>query len=990
MARQNLKQKMSKWFNGRELMKTEMMFKRIFTMWRVLMMVMLFAASTAHAAITSFNATVNRDGSESYDATDVAGKDSSPTNGIVRVNDTTEYQFGYVSDSTKLTTFVFTLPAGSSWSSISTSICNGGVTNTGTVMTCRRTVTTGAESFTVTFGAGPLLQNGATITPTVSIDGAAPVNLPAVTISAAPKATTRTFNNNLLKTTVNSVGGYSYVMNFGLGVDGTSIVNSNNRGAEALRAGTSFKLSMMPGAYLTSCPGGFTCVQSAPGDPVTITYNSTVTFSTSNQYGFFSPSQVSTIFTSFPIFVPTDPNNTPSNPADDNFPLGATSYAVNQITEFDPVSISNQSNFGADYAPDSQPGYTCPTGVGISQSRVCVSLGINRTEISPIVTAFFSNTSEPGDITNVMFADDNNLNNANGAYSEVVLPGMAFDAWSGFYSDQTGNGDTTDSSGCTTFNNTYLNLKSLAKVRYGATTSQSTGAPNQVLSSPDVVIEYSSVAYADDAARRAASCGLAGDGASGWVTDPSSLSGGYDAVTSVRYRYTKPLSPGYGLSLQIPFVRPTTTASLSLANGTVLPWFYQYSYVDSTTATTKEFKSDYTGVTGLTTKGGRVTTQSVMVQNIAAVQHPANSGTSVSPGATETVTITPQVIGSPIAGLDGVATNYQIRVTNETNCLLPNLASLPANAVVINGNYGADGIPCTSDDVSVGNITFNLGDVSVPGGAATTGYPGKLTSLSPIVFQYNVLSKTVPGNKTIDIDSISTSDLRTRLERFGGEDRRSTVFTNVAGVASFTASKTTTGVTNGKVGPNETFGYTINFGNGGGSDSGVGTFVDVLPFDGDDNGTQNLGAGKLKVVGLSSGMTTSAMGTVKIEYTTQASADVLAKVSVSGQEDGSVGIAWTEYTSGTLPDGITAVRFTTSNPLLIGYAGYGAISVQAPTINSTSTIINSIYGRTTLLANNPTSVQVVRSGSPVTIQGLDAATLRGRVFIDTNANGTYE
>ncbi|EJB8350452.1 OmpA family protein, partial [Vibrio cholerae] len=83
-------------------------------------------------------------------------------------------------------------------------------------------------------------------------------------------------------------------------------------------------------------------------------------------------------------------------------------------------------------------------------------------------------------------------------------------------------------------------------------------------------------------------------------------------------------------------------------------------------------------------------------------------------------------------------------------------------------------------------------------------------------------------------------------------------------------------------------------------------------------------------------------------------------------------------------------RFITENPLLIGYSGSGVISVKAPTLNSTTTLTNSIWGRTTLINNDPSSVQVVRAASPVTIQGLDAATLRGRVFLDINKNGSYE
>ncbi|TDR27047.1 DUF5979 domain-containing protein, partial [Hydromonas duriensis] len=955
---------------------------------RVFMMVLMFAAATAQAAISGVSLTILSDGTTPFDASSGAGLDTSANNGIVRTLDKITYRINYSSSSTASSKFVFTLPAGASWDSTSSasSVCTGtgGGTISGTTLTCNRIPVVGTESFTVSAYANTL-ANGTVLTPTVAVDNGTAVSGSSVTVSAAPKATTRTYNNGLAPATVGGVAGYTGTINFGIGISGTT---SDIRGAESLATGFTFKISTMPGSYLTStCSGATSCSQpGGPGTPITVTVNQQLNFnSTSSGYAFFSPSLNVAYYNAFTLFTPIDPNNTPANTADDNFPLGSITYFHNQVSGFDPNSISGQSNFGTGYANEMDPSYVCGSTSSIINAYACSSLTVDRTQTKPIIQPIFSVVSEQDSISNALYGDDNTMNNGNYAYSESVLPGQTFMAYAGLYSQNNGYGTASNVGQCFLFDNNLIKLDGTPTVKYGPSVVSAQSATT-LLTGSDLVLEYTSQTFATDADRKAANCGVAGDGASGWSTDPTAV-GGLSAVTAVRYKYTQLLNVGAGLALAMPLERTTNATSLALSDGTVIPWFWQNNYTTDSDAQVHYDKSSYTSASGPAQRGGRITTQPIKVRETTVV-----GSSSIAPSTQTSITITPRVIGASVAGVDGVAKNVVVTAKFQDNCVIPVESSLPANATYTAGNYGTDGIPCTSDDGTAGSVSFAVGDVTVAGGTAVAPYGGSTATLTPITFNALAVATASTSTKVLTTTISSTNDLTPLLDGSGTtEDRTETANVVINGAAAFTASKTTTGVTGGKVGPNEIFGYTINFGNGGSTNSGIGYFVDVLPFDGDDNGTTGLGTGKFEVTSLAASMSTSAMGTLTIQYSTDASATVQAAIKVAGQEDGNTGINWTTYTTGaTIPTGITAIRFVTSNPMLIGYSGTGTINLKAPTINSTSKFTNTVWARTDLYQGDPSSTQVIRSGSAVTIQGLDPSTLRGRVFLDTNANGTYD
>lgn len=138
-------------------------------------------------------------------------------------------------------------------------------------------------------------------------------------------------------------------------------------------------------------------------------------------------------------------------------------------------------------------------------------------------------------------------------------------------------------------------------------------------------------------------------------------------------------------------------------------------------------------------------------------------------------------------------------------------------------------------------------------------------------------------------------------------------------------------------------------------------------------------------------MLTPEMGGVTIQYSTDPSISVQNAVKVEGQEDGSKGINWVTYANGgIIPEGVTAIRFKTNQPILTNQSGLASIGIKAPTINSETNFTNKLWARTEQYGADAGSFEVFRSVPVVTIQGLNSSSLRGKVYLDKNANGVFD
>jgi fimbrial isopeptide formation D2 family protein len=951
--------------------------------------------STANAQVTALSLLVNKDGALPFDADDTAGNDSSISNAIVRANDQIEYLVSYNAPAATPIQIILTLPSQSAWdvSATASNICNGtggGVISADkTTLTCNRIPAGGIELFFVKAWVGSL-ANGSSFTTTLKI-GASQVSSPSLTVSAFPKNEIQTLmqgegGGNFSRTTVSGQLGVKFQWVIAVGSSGATA--KGVKGVETITNPVTYTIKVAPGTVVMACQafsGGGTrnCSQASPGADVLVTVNSAnLNYLNASAAGYLPSGFKALSQTSIILFTPFGTN----------FPVGASTPMSMQIKDFDPNSVSGVSNFGSSYATDYDPSKVCPTSGAATapgNARACLLFYVDRTVLFNLAT------SPPGVFdglsANNIYGDNDQLTNSSGAAAESVLIGQKFRAMSGVYNPNTSEQAINNVTSCFIWNPELMELDGIPILKYRPdpgtqnetfTTSAQLSFPNAT--SSQYILEYSSQVFTSDAQRRAAKCGVAGNGDAGWTTTPSSVSGGASAVSSIRYKFIPPLNPQDLLGLIVPLIRSSSASSQALANGAAMPWFVNISSTE-----TGDRQSTYTGANGVSNLGGgRVNSIRALVRHNATV-----SSNLVAPGSSLTLTLSPVVIGNVGDNLNTVATNTKITVTMPNSCVSPILSSLPAGAVFTPANLGADGLACTADDGTPASVVLNLGDIIVPSGSLSASpYQAHVTSLPSISF--SVIVAPSASLQTIIVKSVisSNSDLSpsgTELTPTAPIPNGRTRFTSFAinGVSAFRVIKTASGLTDGKVGPNEVFTYTINFSNGGSSATGKGRFVDIIPFDGDRNNTSGLGVGKIVVTAIAAAMDNASMGTVSIETSTDPSLSVQTAITTLGNEDGLSGVNWTPWVTGNpIPSNLTAIRFTTSTLLNPSFRGFGVIAAKAPTISQTTSIKNTVNGRTEPINNLPTTAKVIQDSSLVTIAGLDGATLRGSVFYDLNAN----
>lgn len=966
----------------------------------LLALLMLFSmASPTYSQVTGLSLTVNKDGALPFDTDDTAGNDSSATNNIVRANDEVEYLVSYNAPASTQIQIVLTLPSQFAWDTSATAanICTGtggGVISTDkTTLTCNRIPAGGIEQFAVKALVGSV-ANGSTFTTSLKI-GATQVSSPSLTVSAFPKNEIQTLMQGegggaFSRVTLNGELGIKFQWVVAVGSSGAS--SKGVKGVETIVTPVTYSIKVAPGTIVTSCTaasggGTRTCSQSAPGGDVLVTINSAnLNYLNATSHGYL-PSDFKTLFqTSLVLFTPFGTN----------FPVGASTPMWMQIKDFDPTSVSGVSNFGSSYATDYSPTKVCPTSGSNNapgNTRACLLYNIDRTLAVNLLTAFpgvFNATT----IDNI-YGDNDPLTNNAGAGAESVLIGQQFRAMSGVYNPNTSEQAVNNVTSCFIWDPQLMELNGTPILKYRpdpGTQNSSFQSPIH-LSFPDAtssqyVIEYSSQVFSTDSQRRAAKCGVAGNGDAGWSSTPAGVSGGASAVSSIRYKFIPALNPQDLLGLVVPLVRSNSAVSVALSSGAAIPWF-----VNNSSSETGDRQSTYTGANGLfNLGGGRVNAVKALVRHTASV-----SDTVVAPGNSTTLVLSPVVIGNVANDLNTVATNTKLTITMPNACVSPIESSLPAGSVLTPANLGADGIACTSDDGTPASVVINLGDITVPSGTLSASpYQAHATTLSPI--SISLLAASSASLQTITVKSVISSssdvspsgtELNATTPLTTGRTRLSTF--DINGVSAFTVTKSVSGLTSGKIGPNEIFTYTINFSNGGSSATGKGRFVDVIPFDGDRNNTSGLGAGKIVITGMSAAMNSTSMGTVSIETSTDPSLAVQTAITTAGNEDGQSGVNWTPWTTGSaIPTNITAIRFTTSSILSAGFGGFGVIQAKAPTINQSTSIKNTINGRTEPIDNIAATAKTILDSSMVSIVGLDGATLRGIVYYDLNANASKD
>lgn len=706
------------------------------------------SATTAHAATlqiafdnTSPGAST---GSAPFDGDDAPGNDSGPTNHIVRAHDTITYHWALSANSgtSPDTTVTQVLPAGMEWvnlpaycltapgsnpvSSLSadkrTIICNTGTQGSSAVdLYPTAKLTTASE-------------NGTTLTTSITVSSSDPgtisVTSPTITdtVSAAPRVNLKKTNYYTQTIVRDGVVGTSFSYGLSLMVDNQG--GKGMRGAETIDQ--PFTLvddlsEFMPGAEFTgisnvsgssgipwssgSCAGcvpnsgTWTGVQAAPGDNVSITVSgadlSGVRLPTLNSGGgVMAQDQLYLATKVINFFVPTD-----------QIPNGSTSFE-NTVRDFDPVSVTGQSNYGSDIEPLADntvaQNYLKPTGISWGKG-------------------FFDVTSP-----NLRLIAQSGGNASDG----LVFPGQSFQAEHvvnlALSAPRTYHSlvlcDNFDNS---TFQVTRDGLPAEAGAQVGPAYFLALGAGAQ----SKLVIEYAAggsrghteTDWYAPSGPRATNCEDSASHtgtAAGWVTDPTTLPGGMASVTSVRARATAPISLADTqiISLRVNYKARGTDyyTGLPLPPGTMLANFMQVAEDPDEDGTRTWSGNVYNPITNNNTQGARANLAGGYVR-VSKDTLPAGKLSAVT-GETIDYAIQPSATapvpsGEPPSGF----VMHDITVVD----------TIPANLEYIAGSGSPAPASVVPNPDGTTTLTWNLGDRTVNGTLPQLTYQAKVKLSAP-------------------------------------------------------------------------------------------------------------------------------------------------------------------------------------------------------------------------------------------------------------------
>jgi uncharacterized repeat protein (TIGR01451 family) len=492
-------------------------------------------------------------GSAPFDATAGPGNDTSATDHVVRSHDTITYHWGISANggSSPNTTIRQTLPAGMRWSNLP-SYCRetagsnpvSSISADGRTIVCNvGTQGSSAQDYYPQAVLTGGLQDGDTLTTNIEVSSSDPgtssVTSPSVTdtVSAAPRTNLEKQSFFSQNTTRNGVAGV--LVSYSLSLLADDAGGKGLRGAETIAQPVTFTEDIsgfLPDAEFV----GFENVSGGNGVPYSTSTSNTPNAVrdsgdwTGTQAG--GPgSNVSITISGADLsgdWIPTASAAGPALPADKQFlatqvitffvPFSslpdnqATPY-TNVVSGFDPDSISGQSNYGAGQEPLADNvvsgSYLKPVGTG----------GIGKT--------YLSNDTDNGWLTG-----------ATGAQSAdgIVLPGQTFYAqhvW-----------DARNGAPRTYHQPIICDNLDTSSVRISATNLPAAAGGNPAwMGQTDAsrwVIEYTDggtrgatpTEWYAAAGPRDQTCDNADAGPGGWVTDPATLPGGLDSVTSVRMR----------------------------------------------------------------------------------------------------------------------------------------------------------------------------------------------------------------------------------------------------------------------------------------------------------------------------------------------------------------------------------------------------------------------------------------------------------------------
>lgn len=876
--------------------------------------VISFAAA---GELSSLTLTAAADGTAPFDADDAAGNDSSASNGIVRGMDAVTYRWDYAVSTPGDITFTQTLPIGMVWlQTESLASCTGTPSN---ISADQRTITctlpnrpVGVGSYLVKARLGAP-SNGATLETKVTA-GALTSNTNALTASATPMVGLNYLSAaGLANYSYSGVDGFRF--NDGLDIFVPANGAKEWRGAESLDSPLTFTVTPptnVSGATLLECGAGsynltrqpgpsgggannvvnsgtWTCDQpGGPGTAVTVTVTGMNSSLTSYPTKLLSNNRAYMGVGKIAWFIPR------SSLPQTNVTLKFTA------SNFDPTSSSGVSNYGTGFATNYTAGAACVVGTDTVNGN-CVDRTMSLAPQALLGQSEVNNSMSGGGIDGgVLYA------NQPFAFRATTYNAMT-------------NAPQTNATLCLRWDNQHatINPSLTPVVNYGSGT---------------YLIEYGTVAYASETARRTANCGVPGDANSDWHTSIAAA-GGSAGITAVRVTMlTGSIGSGQGINFNIPMTRASTT----LPAGTPIVVF--------SSLRTDQFgwtaNSSFNPANSSGLAGARSTASIAKTANTVAWQ-----SSTTAPGTTREVTVTATATNPFMPS--NVVTAEQLRLTVTLPSVCQSYVTGSGSVTpeqIIPANAGPDGVPCTSDDVSPAQLVFNLGD-------APTG-----SSIAPITFKTNINQLTsAPTIHTIKSVISTTSDVR------AVSTRTATAPITINAVSEFTVAKqaSVSKALNGVP-----FAYTISWANRLSSNAGVAKIVDVLPFNGDNRGTT--GVGGLQFVSAAS----NTSGT-SFEYTTMTASAL--QTAISADPSGDTGVTWV---SAQPSSGVTGVRIITPS-LSANTFGSATLTIQANGLTSTSSLVNDVSAKAANLATS------VVGGSPVTV-GTFASSVSGALYEDVD------
>lgn len=818
----------------------------------------LAAGVITHSVSVTYAGTGYGTADECPVAADVSASDL-----VTCTNDSIGYQWNYnvtLSATPTIATFSQTVPAGFVFDTSNITVCQGSPSTfvgTGTItsnpdgsqtLTCELTFPAGGSlsgNLPISVTATGSVPNGTVIAPelTVTPDGGTPAAAtpPAVTVVAEPSVDLIKQMNLLAQgpDVYDGRDGYLIFVSQGL-MQRNPSGTGQRKGIEELATPVTWTddLSDMPanselvftaadvystaGASPSNCRADtyyafptseasdtaqITCVQSAPGQPIDFAITSADLSGTNTSGPFYQQGIV--LSTGFILFVPSE-----------SVPVGPTgTLYTNQLTQFDPTSVSGQSNYGSGYEPGGAPGDTCVSPVsnnncagvqlfngveGAFSGTKWISTADSCTaQVAPGVNG--NNTPYTFDIGCYM---PGNANGTNGRPAYLTPGEPIYDQ----LDLQLPLGGFTNYSGVTLCDKWDPEEQQIdpSKPVYREVRTNN-------FSQTNVTVQYTTADYSDQTVRANAGCGIPGDDVTDgpWFDDVASA-GGVENVSGIRVIDTTPggLAPGLFLRVYVPLINVAPESNVPKVDQFAARW-------DSSTAPNASGTWPVAAASYLVTRS-----------RTGIVKSTVPDITTAGAGTTVTFQLTPEFVSSDPSPEPEIITIVDSLPPCAVNPQTAAGTTDDWNVVVTPADVGPDGVYCTSDDVAGAVLTYT---------SVTPKLPNE--PLPTITYSVVVAANAADLSSITNTAVISSPGSLDVLPALRTSAETLTIRSNAQITITKAVDQPVVEVTPDGVG------WTVTVVNTSTSNAGRTEWIDVLPWIGDDRGTSF--EGTLGITGVS-------------------------------------------------------------------------------------------------------------------------------------------